>query len=91
MLPRLLISLLLIWSGPASGQQSQAVRATELERQGKLAEAAEAWQAVLKLDPKDAVALASLGFVRSKQQKYDEAAAAYRSAAALTQAYPASN
>lgn len=44
---------------------------------------AQAWFAITKRNPSDAAAFACLGVVLSKQQKYAEAAKAYRKAIAL--------
>ena len=62
--------------------------AIALEQQGKLAEAAQVWQAMTERNPRDAAAFASLGVVYSKEQKYPEAAAAYRKALALNPKLP---
>ena len=47
--------------------------ALALEQQGKFAEAAEAWRAVVVRDPKDAGAFASLGLDLARLEKYAEA------------------
>ena len=51
-------------------------------------EAAKAWRAVTARSPNDAAAFASLGVVLSKQQKYAEAASAYRRALTLDPKLP---
>jgi Flp pilus assembly protein TadD len=58
----------------ASAQASTPADAIALEQQGKLAEAAQVWQAVVQKNPNDAAAFASLGVILSKEQKYQEAA-----------------
>src|SRR5437868_13440434 len=58
--------------------------AMALEQQGRLAEASNAWRAVTVKNPRDAAAFASLGTVLSRQDKYGEAAVAYRKALTLT-------
>lgn len=67
----------------AGAQTRTASDAIALEREGKLAEAAQAWRAVIEQNPKDAGAFASLGVVLAKEGKYDEAAAVDRKAIAL--------
>src|SRR5277367_3732942 len=74
----LLLLLRLPANGQSNGQRSQPSEAQALEQQGKLDEAVQAWRAIIQKDPKDANALASLGVVLSRQQKYGEAASAYR-------------
>ena len=71
-----------------SGQSSNPADAIALEQQGKLAEAAETWRAVIQKNPNDAAAYASLGVVLSKEQKYKEAASAYKKALALNPNLP---
>ena len=60
----------------ASGQASSPSAAIALEQQGKLAEAAQVWRAVIQKDPNDAGAFASLGVILSKQQNYHDVASA---------------
>jgi tetratricopeptide (TPR) repeat protein len=67
----------------AQATASGPAQAIALEGQGKLAESAEAWRAIVKQNPADAEAFASLGFVLSKQGRYAEAVPAYRRAIAL--------
>jgi tetratricopeptide (TPR) repeat protein len=62
--------------------------AQELEHSGKLAEAAQVWRNVVKGNPKDAAAWASLGVDLSRLQHYQEAAEAYRKALALSPKLP---
>src|SRR6266700_1754386 len=50
--------------------------------------AAQVWRAVVAHNPNDAGALASLGVVLSKEQKYPEAATAYRKALTLNPPLP---
>src|SRR5262249_30206658 len=63
-------------------------RAVELQRQGKLTEAADEYRALLKLKPDNAEAHANLGIVLSRLGKYDEAVAAYESAFKLAPNQP---
>jgi tetratricopeptide (TPR) repeat protein len=72
----------------APGQAATPAQAIALEQQGKLPEAAAAWRAVTRQNPRDAAAFASLGVVLSKQQKYPEAASAYHKALALNPRLP---
>jgi tetratricopeptide (TPR) repeat protein len=73
----------LLWPISLSAQAASPADAMALEQQGKLAEAAQVWQAVIQQNPDDAGAYASLGVIFSKQQNYPEAASAYRKAIAL--------
>ena len=59
-----------------------------LELQGRLDEAVKVWQVVVGRNPRDARALASLGVDYSKEQRYPEAASAYRKALALDPKLP---
>src|ERR1700735_4133524 len=67
----------------ASAQSFDSEDAIALQQEGKLAEAAEAWRSVIRKNPNDAAANASLGAVLSKEQKYKEAVSAYERAIAL--------
>jgi len=78
----------LLFTVPAIAQAPTPADAIALEQQGKLSEAAQAWKAVTERDPGDAAAFASLGVVLSKEQKYPEAAAAYRKALSLDPKLP---
>ena len=71
-----------------SAQASTPSDALALEQQGRLAEAARVWRAVILKNPHDAAAFASLGVVLSKQQQYQEAASAYARALALNSKLP---
>lgn len=55
-------------------------RAVALQKQGRLAEAADEYRALLKLKPDYADAHANLGIIMARLGKYDEAVAAYESA-----------
>ena len=76
--PLLLLTLALLL--PLDVLAQSPAQAQALEQQGKLDEAAHVWQDVVQQNPRDAAAFASLGVVLSKQQKYAEAAAAYKKA-----------
>src|SRR5271156_6249382 len=83
----LLLALTLL--GPSLLAQAPTPEAAiALQQQGHLPEAESAWKAWLNLHPKDAQALASLGVVLSREEKYAEAAAAYRNALALDPKLP---
>src|SRR5450631_4361148 len=71
-----------------AAQKATPAQAIALEQQGKLAEAAQAWQAVTRANPRDGAAFASLGVVLAKQEQYPEAAAAYRKALAINPKLP---
>lgn len=58
-------------------------RAVSLQQQGKFAEAADEYRALLKLKPDYAEAQANLGVVLARLGKYDEAVAAYEMALRL--------
>jgi tetratricopeptide (TPR) repeat protein len=58
-------------------------RAVELQQQGKLDEAAEAYRALIKLKPDYFEALANLGVVLARQSRFEEAVASYQSALKL--------
>jgi tetratricopeptide (TPR) repeat protein len=72
----------------ASGQTARPADALALEQQGRMAEAAQAWRDVIKQNPRDAGAFASLGLVLAKQEKYEEAVPAYKKALALNPRLP---
>jgi tetratricopeptide (TPR) repeat protein len=82
---RLAVVVLLATSvaGAQTPQEAQA-----LEAQGKLAEAAQVWRAIIQKNPKDAIAFASLGLVLSRQEKYPDAADAYRKSLAINPNLP---
>ncbi len=82
------VFLALILVSVAAAQTATPANAIALEQQGKLAEAAQVWRSVTLHHPKDAAAYASLGVVLSKQEKYAEAAVAYRKALALNPKLP---
>jgi tetratricopeptide (TPR) repeat protein len=63
-------------------------RALTLEREGKAAEAAEAWRAVVKAAPRNGQAYGHLGLLEARQQRYPEAIVAYRKALALDPGMP---
>lgn len=83
MVPFLLLVLLL--GDSAIAQQvpdpsTQFNHAVQLQQQGKLAEAATEYRALLKVKPDYAEAQANLGVVLAQLGKYDEAISAYESA-----------
>src|SRR5215469_15664341 len=88
LLTELLLCLSLVAMSPGATQTPSAAEAMALEQQGKLAEAADTWRAITRLHPKDAGAFASLGVVLSREQRYDQAAKAYRAALALNPSLP---
>src|SRR5580704_12435544 len=75
-------------SPPAMANAQTPADAIALDQEGKLPEAVQAWRAVIQKNPNDAAALASLGVVLSKEQKYKEAAFAYKKAIALNPKLP---
>lgn len=77
------VLLLFLWSLAVWAQSPDAIKAIALQNQGRYAEAESAWRVVLKENPHDAAAYASLGVVLSKEEKYAEAASIYRKALVL--------
>src|SRR5439155_16146986 len=71
-----------------NAQNPKPADAIALEQQGRLAEAEKAWTQIVQQSPRDAAAFASLGVVLSKQEKYGEAATAYRKALSLNPKLP---
>src|SRR5579863_10416159 len=82
------LAIILILPALANAQTYRPADAIALEQLGRIAEAAEAWRSVTEQDPNDAAAFASLGVDLSKQQKYMEAAVAYKKAIALDPSLP---
>src|SRR5271157_1483620 len=76
----LIVGVLLLLPRGAPAQGASGADAVAFEQEGKLEDAAQAWRAVTLRDPNDAAAFASLGVVLAKEQKYPEAATAYRQA-----------
>jgi tetratricopeptide (TPR) repeat protein len=74
---------LLLMLLPALARAQTPGDAIALEQAGRLPEAEQSWQLVVQQNPRDAAAFASLGVVLSREQKYAEAAKAYRKAIAL--------
>jgi len=76
-------ALVLLLSLPVQAQAPRPDRAVALEQQGNLVGAEREWRLWVQEHPKDANALASLGLVFSKEEKYKEAVDAYRKAIAI--------
>jgi tetratricopeptide (TPR) repeat protein len=72
----------------ASARAQTPADAAALEREGKFAEAADAWRGVIKREPSDAAAWASLGLALARTQDYANAVTAYKKAAALNPKLP---
>ena len=70
-------------AGQAQDLSAQFNRAVQLQQQGKLAEAAEEYRALLKIKSDYVEAHANLGVVLSQMGRYDEAVVAYESALKL--------
>jgi len=66
-------AVLSLWLNAQTPEQAIA-----FEQRGDFAAATEIWKAVVQRDPQDAAAFAQLGIALSKQQKYQEAASAWR-------------
>jgi tetratricopeptide (TPR) repeat protein len=72
----------------ASAIDSQRQAAILSEQQGDLAKAQSAWEALLKLSPRDAEANAHLGLLEARQEHYDKAVDRYKKAIALNPEMP---
>lgn len=90
----LLVGILIaIWparqvaQAPGSGEDPREW-AIQYEQQGDADKAQTAWQAVLKLHPRDAEAYAHLGLLEARQEHYEEAVTLYRKAMAINSAMP---
>src|SRR5215475_3722199 len=77
-----LVSALAV-AGISGAQTSGPEKAMELQQQGNFPAAEKEWRAWLAANPQDAAAFASLGVVLSRQEKYEQAAVAYRKSLAL--------
>jgi tetratricopeptide (TPR) repeat protein len=73
-------------AAPPDGPREKALL---LERQGKDAEAEEAWRAILKARPSNPEPYAHLGLLEARQAHYEEAAADYRKALVIGPSIPA--
>ena len=62
--------------------------ATELQQEGRFADALTAWRAVAEKNPADAEAFANLGVLEARQEHYREAIVSYRRALAINPAMP---
>lgn len=69
---------------PAADVAAQFQRAVTLQQEGKLAEAADEYRALLKLKPDYMEAHANLGVVLARLGKYEEAVASYEAALRLS-------
>src|SRR5882724_2020818 len=80
--------LALLFPSVGTAQSPTPAQAMALEQKGNLDAAATVWRSITQHNPDDAAAFASLGVVLAKQQKYPEAAAAYKKALALNPKLP---
>src|SRR4029079_9317922 len=85
-----LVTLLITTSGaisraqiPSSADDPRQI-AIAYEQKGDTAKAQNAWEVVLKLQPRDAEAYAHLGLLEARQEHYEEAVVRYRRALALS-------
>jgi tetratricopeptide (TPR) repeat protein len=69
-------------AGPARDAAAIAARAVELQKQGKLEDAAEEYRRFLQLSPKSWEARSNLGVVYAQLGRFDEAVSQYREALA---------
>lgn len=72
----------------ANQANSERQQALALEQQGQFGQAQAEWQAILKAHPADAEALAHLGLIASRQERYQDAATYYRKALELNPGTP---
>lgn len=68
--------------------QSTRQDALALESQGQNAEAEQIWQQIAKSDPHNAEALAHMGLLEARQQRFDHAVTYYRQALAIDPSFP---
>src|SRR5215471_9237631 len=89
-MPRTILYMILalVLCSVGTGQTPSPQEALALEREGKFAEAADAWRAVVKQEPRNAAAWASLGLDLARTQDYASAVAAYHKAVALDAKLP---
>lgn len=71
--------------GSADDQRQAAI---QLEQQGDVVKAQDAWQAVIKLHPRDAEAFAHLGLLEAHLEQYDQAIGHYEKAISLSPEMP---
>jgi tetratricopeptide (TPR) repeat protein len=93
LLPRIPILMLcatcVALGAQASNQAtSERQQAFALEQQGQYGQAQAEWQSILKAHPEDAEALAHLGLIASRQERYQDAATYYRKALELNPGTP---
>ena len=62
--------------------------ALALESQGQNAEAEQIWQQIANNDPHNAEALAHMGLLEARQQRFDQAVTYYRQALAIDPSFP---
>src|SRR5262245_61861772 len=80
----LFLTILLAFFQQPADLSTRFSRAVELQQQGKLEEAAQAYRALLKEKPDYFEALANLGVVQARQGRYEDAVASYGAALKLS-------
>lgn len=79
---------LVLFTGNALSQSDLRQTAAQLQQEGRLADAENAWHAVLQKNPADAEAYANLGVLEAHQQHYKDAVVYYRKALTIKPAMP---
>jgi tetratricopeptide (TPR) repeat protein len=74
--------------GQEEDRPQTRARAMALEQEGQNAEAERIWEGMVKVDPRDAEALAHLGLLEARQERYEAAINYYRRAMAINSELP---
>lgn len=82
------VALMPVLKGQQEDPAQNRMRATALERQGLNAEAEQIWDGIAKADPHDAEALAHLGLLEARQERFEAAIDYYRRARAINPDLP---
>jgi len=81
-------AILILAASAALAQSDLGARAFGLEREGRVAEAEAAWEALARQEPRNPQPLAHLGFLEARQEHYPEAIAYYKRAMVLSPTMP---
>lgn len=82
------VALMPVLKGQQEDPAQIRMRAMALERQGLNAEAEQIWDGIAKADPHDAEALAHLGLLEARQERFEAAIDYYRRAMAINPDLP---